>query len=256
MPLVKLKFQPGIDKEGTNYENTLGWSDSDKIRFRQGYPESIGGWVKYANNTFIGLCRSLLQWTANDGSNYTGMGTSKKLYVESGEGFYDVTPIRSSSTINANPFALVGSSAQVTVTDTGHGAIAGDYVTFSGATSSDGNITAAVMNQEYVIDSITDANTYIVTMSASAAGTDSTEGGSSVTAAYQISIGLDTTVIGTGWGVDTYGTGGWGTAATGASTDITQQLRIWSLASFGEDLIANIRNGGIYKWDASGGFYM
>ena len=105
MPLVKLRFKPGVDKEGTDYENTMGWSKSDKVRFRQGYPESIGGWIKYSANAFIGLCRSLLQWTANDGSNLLGVGTSKKLYVESGETFYDVTPIRSSSTINTNPFA-------------------------------------------------------------------------------------------------------------------------------------------------------
>ena len=253
MPLVKLKFKPGVDKEGTDYENTMGWSKSDKVRFRQGYPESIGGWVRYSANSFLGLCRALLQWTANDGANYLGMGTSKKLYVESGEAFYDITPLRSSSTINTNPFAITGSSAVVTVTDTDHGALAGDFVTFSGATSSDSGITAAVMNKEYVIDSITSANAYVVTMSATANGSDATEGGGSVNAAYQISIGLDSTVLGTGWGVDTYGAEGWGVAATGAATDITAQLRVWSLSPFGEDLIANIRNGGIYKWDTSAG---
>mgnify|MGYP003630517388 FL=1 len=254
LPLVKLKFKPGVDKEGTDYENTTGWSSSDKIRFREGYPESIGGWVKYSSTVFVGLCRSLLQWTANDGANLIGLGTSRKLYVESGETYFDVTPIRASSVINANPFAIVGGSAAVTVTDTSHGAIAGDFVTFSGATSSDANISAAVMNEEYAIDSVASANTYIVTMSASAAGTDSTEGGSNVTAAYQISIGLDTSVIGTGWGVDTYGAEGWGVEASNAGTDITAQLRVWTQVPFGEDLIANIRNGGIYQWDRSGGF--
>ena len=129
MPLVKLKFRPGVDKETTDYENTLGWSNSDKVRFRQGYPESIGGWLKYSNSAFLGFCRALLQWTANDGANYLGMGTSKKLYVESGESFYDITPIRASSAINTNPFALTGGSAVVTVTDTDHGALAGDFVT-------------------------------------------------------------------------------------------------------------------------------
>lgn len=254
MPLVKLRFKPGVDKEGTDYENTMGWSKSDKVRFRQGYPESIGGWIKYSANAFIGLCRSLLQWTANDGSNLLGVGTSKKLYVESGETFYDVTPIRSSSTINTNPFALTGGSAEVTVTDTDHGALAGDFVTFSGSTSSDANITADVMDSEYVIDSIVNDNSYKVTMSASAAGSDATEGGSGVTAAYQISIGLDTSVLGTGWGVDTFGAEGWGVASTGAATSITAQLRVWTLAPFGEDLIANIRNGPIYLWDTSVGF--
>ena len=253
MPLVKLKFRPGVDKETTDYENTLGWSNSDKVRFRQGYPESIGGWLKYSNSAFLGFCRALLQWTANDGANYLGMGTSKKLYVESGESFYDITPIRASSAINTNPFALTGGSAVVTVTDTDHGALAGDFVTFSGATSSDSRITATVMNTEYVIDSITSSSVYVVTMSITANGSDATEGGGSVNAAYQISVGLDSTVLGTGWGVDTYGAEGWGVAASGAATDITAQLRVWSLAPFGENLIANIRNGGIFQWVAANG---
>jgi hypothetical protein len=252
LPFVKLKFQPGVDKEGTDYENATGWFDSDMVRFRGGFPESIGGWVAYIATTFVGTCRSLFPWTSLDGENRIGMGTHKKLYVEAGGVYNDLTPIRASSTINTNPFSISAGSAVVTVTDTAHGALIDDYVTFSGATSGDGTLTADVMNAEYPIDSITDDDTYVVTMSATATGTDTTEGGASVVAAYQISVGLDTAVIGTGWGVDTWGSEGWGSASTNA-TDVTAQLRLWSHTSFGEDLVACIRNGKIYYWDTSGG---
>jgi len=253
MPMVTLKFRPGVDKEGTNYENETGWFDSDKVRFRGGYPECILGWVAYSANTFIGLCRKLLAWTSLSGTNYLAVATSKKLYVEDGGIYNDITPIRASSTIDNNPFAISSGSATVTVTDTSHGASAGDYVTFSGcAATGDATLTAAVLNAEYTIVSITDTNTYVFTASASSASTTSSVGGASVTAAYQISIGLDTSTGGTGWGVDTWGSETWGTASTGATAG-TNQLRLWSLATFGEDLLANARNGGIYQWDTSGG---
>ena len=197
MPLVKLKFKPGVDKEGTDYENTIGWYDTDKVRFRMGQPEKIGGWVKRTDDVFKGTARALLPWTALNGTEYIGIGTNSKLYIEDGSVPADVTPIRASSTINTNPFSIAEASAVVTVTDTAHGAVEGDYVTYSGATSSDGTLTAAVMNAEYEIDSITDDDTYVVTMSAAATGTDATEGGASVVAAYQINSGLDTVVAGT-----------------------------------------------------------
>jgi len=252
MPFIKLKFQPGVDKEGTDYENTAGWFDSDMVRFRRGFPESIGGWTAYITDVFVGTCRSLFPWTSLDGENRIGMGTHIKLYAEEGGVYNDLTPIRSTSTINTDPFSISAGSAEVTVTDTAHGAAAGDYVTYSGATSSDGTLTADVMNAEYVIDSVTDDDTYTVTMSATATGTDATEGGASVVAAYQLSIGVDTAVVGTGWGADTWGAEAWGEASTQA-TAITNQLRIWSLVNFGEDLVANVRNGNIYYWDTSGG---
>ncbi|MBT4084349.1 MAG: hypothetical protein HOE83_11250 [Alphaproteobacteria bacterium] len=251
MPFIKLKFQPGVDKEGTDYENTIGWFDSDKVRFRQGSPESIGGWSIFNRSTFIGTCRALLPWTATNGENQLGLGTHTKLYVEVGGLYFDLTPIRASSTINTNPFSITAASAEVTVTDTAHGAIAGDYVTYSGATSSDGTLTATVMNAEYVIDSITDDDTYVVTMSAAATGTDATEGGASVVAAYQLNVGLDTAVVGTGWGADTWGSETWGEAST--LYNVTTQLRLWSLDNFGEDMVANVRNGDIYYWDKSVG---
>lgn len=253
MPMVTLKFRPGVSKEGTNYENRIGWFDSDKVRFRGDYPECILGWEAYSSNTFIGLCRKLLGWTSLTGTNYLGIATSKKLYIEDGGTFNDVTPVRASSTINTNPFAISSGSAVVTVTDTAHGAVRGDYVTYSGcASTGDSALTAAVLNSEYSIDSITDANTYVITASAASASTSGSKGGSSVVAAYQIGVGLDTSVSGTGWGVDTWGSETWGTASTTA-TAVTGQLRLWSLTTFGEDLIANTRNGGIYQWDATNG---
>ena len=253
MPIVTLKFKPGVDKEGTNYENAIGWFDSDKMRFRGGKAECIGGWSPYSSSTFIGTCRSLFAWTALTGTNYLGFGTSKKLYIEDGGTYNDVTPIRASSTINSNPFAITSGSATVTVTDTGHGAEVGDYVTFSGcASTGDDDLTAAVLNSEYSIDSVTDANTYVFTASASSEDTGASVGGSSVVAAYQVSVGLDAAATGTGWGVDGWGSETWGTASSSA-TEITDQLRLWSLTTFGEDLIANIRNGGIYQWDTSAG---
>jgi hypothetical protein len=199
-----------------------------------------------------GTCRALIPWTSLDGENRLGLGTNTKLYVEAGTAYFDITPIRASSTIDTDPFSITAASAEVTVTDTAHGAVAGDYVTYSGATSSDGTLTAVVMNAEYVIDSVTDANTYVVTMSAAATGTDTTEGGANVVAAYQLNVGLDSAVVGTGWGVDTFGAEAWGEAST-AATDVTAQLRLWSLATYGEDLLANIYNSGIYFWDTSGG---
>jgi hypothetical protein len=252
MPLVKLKFRPGVDKETTDYENTIGWYDTDKVRFRAGFPENIGGWTPYSVSSFVGLCRTLLPWTALDASEYVAVPTSMKLYVENGGTYNDITPIRATTSLGTDPFSITAASAEVTVTDTAHGAIVGAYVTFSGATSSDGTLTAGVMNAEYPVDSVTDANTYVVTMSAAATGTDSTEGGASVVATYQINPGLDSAVIGTGWGVDTFGSEGWGSAST-AGTDVTAQLRLWSMVTFGEDLVANIRNGNIYTWDKSGG---
>ena len=252
MPLVKLKFEPGVDKEGTDYDMVPTWTDTDKVRFRQGYPEKIGGWTPYSNNTFIGSCRAMLPWTSLDGTNRLGLGTHVKLYTETGEEYYDITPIRLTASLATDPFSIAAGLATVTVTHTAHGAMVGAYVTFSSATSSDGTLTATVMNAEYIIDSVTDDNHYVVTMSATATGTDTTEGGASVVAAYQINPGLDSAVVGTGWGVDLFGSEGWGVAST-AATDVTAQLRLWSLASFGEDLVANVRNGGIYLWDTSAG---
>jgi len=253
MPFVTLKFSPGVNKDGTDYGNATGWFDTQLVRFRGGNPEKIGGWAARTTTAVLGTCRRLLPWTLRNGKEHVAIGTSQKLYVEESEEPVDITPIRASSTINSNPFAISSGSALVTVTDTGHGAYLGDYVTFSGCGSTgDGALTAAVINAEQVITSVADANTFTFTASASAASVTSSVGGASVVAAYQISVGLDVSVRGTGWGVGPWGGETWGEARE-IGGDVTLQQRLWSFANFGEDLVAGVYDGSIYYWDASGG---
>ena len=335
MPLTKLQFRPGINQEITSYSNEGGWRDCDKIRFRFGYPEKLGGWEKLTSSTYLGSARALHNWIALDGSNYLGVGTHLKYYIEEGGGFNDITPIRETTSAGDVTFAATNGSTTITVTDTGHGAVENDFVTFSGAASLGGNITAAILNIEYQIVSIINANSYTITASVAANSSDSGNGGSSTVGAYQINVGLDSTVGGTGWGAGLYGgvaagalettineggtfsasdttltvtsgTGiatndlilidneilkvtnvstndltvtraqsgteasthadgatvtliegnansdndyfGWGDASSGGLTTTTQ-IRLWSHDNFGEDLIINARDGGIYYWD-------
>ena len=255
MPLTKLQFKPGINRDVTSYSNEGGWVDCDKVRFRQGYPEVIGGWEKYSSETYIGTVRGLHNWVALDGGDLLGLGTESKYYVEQGQQFYDVTPIRKTST-NSITFAATNGSSTITVTDANHLAVQGDFVTISGATSLGGLVTAAVLNQEYQIDSVPTANTYTIiakdttgaTVTANAS--DSGNGGSGVDGVYQLNSGLNTGVGGTGWGAGTWGRGTWGSAAT---QTVATQLRIWSHDNFGEDLLMNPRDAGIFYWDKSDG---
>ena len=252
MPLQKITFAPGTNKENTRYTNEGKWYDADKIRFRQGNPETIGGWARISNNIFLGVCRSLWNWITLGSLNLIGVGTNLKFYIEQGGVYNDVTPIRASSTINNNPFALTASTT-VTVTDTSHGAITGDFVTFSGAVdigSGSTNVTAAVLNLEFQITVLT-ANTYTITLSVTpnaAAIAGSPGGGASVVAAYQISVGPEYQVPLVGWGAGGWGLGTWGNGVTS-----TIALRIWSQSNFGEDLVFNPRGGGLYYWDATNG---
>ncbi len=335
MPFTKLQFRPGVNRETTSYSNEGGWFDMDKVRFRFGFPEKIGGWVKNSVSSFLGTCRALHPWVALDGSNYLGVGTNLKYYISQGGGYDDITPIRattsagdvtfsaSANTLSANitasdvnisltsssgfpnsgrikigseilTYANVSSntlqgcirglngtvaashssSAAVTcatliVSDTSHGALENDFVTFSGAASLGDVIAANILNQEYQITSIINANSYqveartvstigsITTTSGLnetyvfATTSDSGNGGSSVVGSYQITTGLDTTIIGNGWGAGTWGRGTWG-----SSTSLSvagQTLRIWSHDNFGEDLLINVRDGGIYYWDNTNG---
>ena len=255
MPLTKLQFNPGINRDITSYSNEGGWVDCDKVRFRQGYPEVIGGWEKYSPETYIGTVRGLVNWTALDGSDFLGLGTESKYYVEQGQQFYDVTPIRKTST-NSITFAATNGSSTITATDANHLAVQGDFVTISGAVSLGGLITAAVLNQEYQIASVATANTYTIiakdttgaTVTANAS--DSGNGGSGVDGVYQINSGLNTGVGGNGWGAGTWGRGTWG---SGATINVLSSLRIWSHDNFGEDLIINPRDGGVFYWDKSDG---
>jgi hypothetical protein len=254
MPLQKYIFNPGINKEGTDYTAEGGWFDGNLVRFRKGLPEKIGGWVKFITASFNGTGRKLFGWTSLSGTKLLGLGTRTKLYIQSGANYNDITPIRSTTSAGDVTFGATDGSSSINVTDTAHGAAKGDFVTFSGAASLGGNVVAAVLNQEYEIDSITSTSVYVITAKDTSGATvtanssDSGNGGSSTVGAYQINVGLDVFVAGTGWGAATWGAGGWGSAS---SLSALNQLRLWSMDSFGEDLISNVRAGGIYYWDTS-----
>jgi hypothetical protein len=330
-----LKFRPGINREVTSYSNEGGYFDGDKIRFRMGFPEKIGGWEKYSPNQYLGSARRLHNWIGLDSSNFLGIGTHLKYYIEEGTTFNDITPIRQTTSAGDVTFSASNGSTTITVTDTSHGAVENDFVTFSGAASLGGVITATVLNAEFQIVSILDANTYTITSSVAANSSDTGNGGSSVVGTYQVNVGLDQVIGGTGFGAGTWGgvtngalqttineggtfsnsdttltvtsgTGisnndfilidseilqvtnvatndltvtrgqsgtdadthangatvflivgnadsdndyvGWGDAAT---VSVTTQIRLWSHDNFGEDLIINIRDGGLFYWDKS-----
>ena len=240
MPLQKIQFKPGVNRENTRYTTEGGWYECDKVRFRQGNPETIGGWTRISANTFLGICRSLWNWITLVGQNLIGVGTNLKFYLEQGGAYNDITPIRATSTINANPFAGNGTTT-VTVTDTAHGAITGDFVTFSGATGT----YASTFNAEFQITVLTDDTYTITTGSVIAAGN---YGGSSVVAAYQINVGPSIQQPLVGWGA-----GGWGLGTWGNGQSTPTGIRIWNQINYGEDLIYGPRNGGMYYWDASNG---
>ncbi len=331
MPLTKLQFKPGVNRETTSYSNEGGWFDCDKVRFRFGFPEKIGGWQKISGSFFLGTCRALHPWVALDSSKYIGVGTNLKYYINEGGGYNDITPIRlttsagdvtfdaSANTLASNAAAddltltltsasgfpnsgrikinseiitytgiatnvLTGCSrgqsgttaaahsssaavicATLIVADTAHGALAGDFVTFSGAASLGGNVVANVLNQEYQVTAVINANSYqvearevssinsITTTSGLnptyvfASTSDSGNGGGSIVGKYQVNTGLNTFVSGTGWGAGTYARGTWGSAATTVVT-AGQNLQIWSHDNFGQNLLINVRDGGIYYW--------
>jgi len=250
MPLQKILFKPGVNKENTRYTTEGGWYEADKIRFRQGNPEVIGGWEPLSAATFQGVCRSLWNWVTLGGDNLIGVGTNLKFYIEQGGLYNDITPIRATSTINNNPFAAVNGSATITVTDTDHGCVTGDFVTFSGAVGLGGNITAAVLNAQYQVTVLT-ANTYTFTASATANGSDvSPGGGASVVATYQINVGPAIPAPLVGWGAGAWGQTGttWGNSGTSTSA-----LRLWNQINYGQDLVYGPRTGPIYYWTASNG---
>ena len=335
MPLTKLQFRPGINREITSYSNEGGWFDCDKIRFRYGFPEKIGGWLRLSSTTFLGTCRALHPWVALDGSRYLGVGTHLKYYINEGGGYNDITPIRVTTAAGDITFAAVANTlsgdidavqtvipltsstsfpdsgliqigseqiryatvtgndlegvtrgvngtlpashlsgaavdcATLIVTDVDHGALDNDFVTYSGAVSLGSQITAAILNQEYQIVSIVDDDNYLIeartvaTISSItttgglaptpvfADSSDTGDGGASVVGAYQVNTGLDTTISGNGWGAGAWGRGTWG---SGASLLVSgSQLRIWSHDNFGEDLLYNVRDGGIFYWDKTSG---
>ena len=255
MSLAKFNFKPGIDKEQTDYSNEGGWVDANLVRFRKSRVEKIGGWVKSSTSSILGRARALHQWISLAGTRYLGIGTTLKYYIESGGSFNDVTPVRATTT-NGITFSATDGSSTITATDSSHGAVTGDFVTISGSASLGGLITAAVLDQEYQIASIPSANTYTFTAkdtdgdTVTANSSDSGNGGAGVDGAYQVNVGLDDYVEGTGWGVGTWGASTWGSST---SLSASNQLRIWTHDNFGEDLAINVRGGGIYYWTEDDG---
>ena len=276
MPLQKLQFRPGTNRESTNYGNEGGWYQTNKVRFRSGMPEKIGGWQKDAGSlspviggvttniiypstgTLWGVCRSMWNWVTLSGYNLLSMGTNLKYYIQNGPGgnFYDVTPLRETTAAGAATFAATNGSSTIVVTDAGYGGQTGDFVTFSGAVGLGGNVTAAILNSEFRITYIS-PSTYSITVSVVATAGDSGNGGASVVAAYQISTGGDVFTVGVGWGAGGWGgvtTGytstGWGSAAP-SGLGVGVQLRLWSQSNFGENLVFNPRSAPIYYWDTN-----
>ena len=242
MPLQKLALKPGVNRENTRYTSEGGWYESDKIRFRQGTPEKIGGWQRISAATFLGVCRSLWNWVTLGSQNLIGVGTNLKFYIENGGAYSDITPLRATVTLT-NPFTTTSGSPTVSVVDANGGYISGDFVTFSGA-SAVGGLT---LNGEYQLTIDTTAtNTYFITASSNASS--SATGGGTVSAAYQINTGAASVTPLTGWGAGPWSAGAWG---VGVPSDV--QIRLWSQANFGEDLIFAPRGGDIYFWDATAG---
>lgn len=269
MPLTKLQFRPGINREVSSYTNEGGWHDCSNVRFQKGFPEKIGGWQKRSFESYLGTCRSLHPWVTLDQDQFIGVGTHLKFYIERGGAFNDITPLRTTTAAGAVTFAATAGSARLVVSNTAHGAVLNDFVTFSGAVSLGGNITADVLNQEYPIVEIIDADSYYIEARVPAtlteitvdgqldptpvlaSASDSGNGGAAVVGAYQITVGLDTQVGGAGWGAGGWGRAGWGDP--GVDPIVQNTMRLWTQDNFGEDLLYNVRNGGVYYWDATNG---
>ena len=253
MPLQKLQFRPGLNREGTDYSNEGGWYDGDKVRFRSGFPEKIGGWARLSGEQFIGLAKSLWNWVTLDGSNYLGVGTSKKYYIEQGGFFNNVTPIvHTSANIAApdGPFTATTGSTSLTIVDSSYNPSAGDYVIITGATTLGGNVTANVLNTTFTVTSVVNATAYTLTLPVAANASDTGKGGATVTIEYEYPVGLDVAVAGTGWGSGPWSRGTWGSSFSGGVQD---QLRIWSNDNYGQDLVLAPRGGPIFYWEAVNG---
>jgi hypothetical protein len=248
MPLSKLVFKPGINRDQTNYASEGGWYDMDKVRFRSGFPEKLGGWTVNTVEPYYGVARSLFSWNTTDGGDPIGIGTNEKIYVAIGANLIDITPIRITYTHSTTPttdncFGTTNTLTTVTVTITGHGATEGAWVTFSGATGPVGGIPASDLNQEFKIFNVT-ANTFDITV-ATAATSTTTGGGTAINAAFQINIGDTSTTVGYGWGAGAWGRSSWGSSS---SVPIYTLPRLIFQDNFNNDLVFNISDGNIYYW--------
>ena len=248
MSLIPLAFKPGIIKEITPRSAQGQWVDCDKVRFREGFPEKIGGWQRMSSQTFLGTCRAIWSWATQGGIKLLGVGTNLKYYIASGGNYFDITPLRETTGAGDVTFSATDGSALIEVTDVGNAVSAGDFVTFSGAVSLGGAITADVLNREYQVQTALTADTYTILASVAANASDTGDGGAAVVGAYQIPVGATTTAPISGWGAGPWGEGAWGEGLPGV-----QALRLWNNANYGEDLVFGPRGGGIYYWDSSGG---
>jgi len=255
MAFTKISPEAGLVTDGTRYSAKGGWFDSDKVRFRKGFAEKIGGWARYVSTRFTGISRKIHDWVTDSGNAYIGVGTTNKLYVNQGATYHDITPVRLSATLGTDPVATVDETAVVTISHTSHGAVIGDYVTLASATATGGIGTSALNTTHRIValgapDGSDFDDKYRIVCNAQASSTVSAGGGSSVTASYKINVGLDEYVRSAGWSSGTWGSGTWGSAtAIGQQT----QLRLWSLDNFGDDLLACVRQGNIFYWDESAG---
>ena len=253
MPLQKLQFKPGVNRDQTNYTNEGGFYECDKIRFRSGYPQKLGGWLRFGDITLKGICRQMFNWITSFSDNLLALGTSKKVYLEGGGFLTDITPIRATfvSPATNNCFDTTIGLNLVNVNIVGHGATAGSFVTFSGVVGPIGGIPQAEFNTEFEITSITDADNFKITTTTSATSTTSNQGGTAIVAAFQINIGNDISAIGYGWGAGGWSRLGWG---SGALTPVVDIQRDWFFGNFDNDLAMNIRNGPIYYWTYNSSF--
>lgn len=245
MPLQKTILKAGVNRENTRYTNEGGWYECDKIRFRQGTPEKIGGWTAYSSSAFLGVCRSLWAWVTMQGQVLIGIGTNLFFYVMQGGIPYDITPIRYTVTL-VNPFTATNGSHTLTVHSVAHGAITGDYVLFSGASIAGlgGTITAPILTGQFQITYV-DADNYTITASVAANATDAagSPGGGTVVTQYMLTTGPAYESPLTGWGAGPWGYGPWGTGAASV-----QSLQLWNQYNFGENLLYGPSGGGIYYW--------
>ena len=252
MPLTKLQFAPGIDKQNTEYGAEGKWSDCDNVRFRYGLPEKIGGWSKVTQDGIIGAVRAVLTYSSLDGVKYAVYGTNKKLYAYSENNYADISPIRATGTGNITQFAVTDESSTVIVTDASHGALIGDFVTIATVSAAVGGITQANLQREFEILTVPTTDTY--TIEAPAAGT-STAAGATANASYQFNTGPATSLLGYGWGAGTWGDSTWDTSREGltGASGVLLEAGKWSLDNWGEDVLSQQFNGGLSYWDTSAG---
>jgi hypothetical protein len=258
MTMQKLQFKPGVNRDQSNYTNEGGWYAGDKIRFLSGQPQKIGGWVKANSQVLIGICRQMFTWVTTTPNNFMAVGTNAKLYIDAGSNLYDITPLQHTSTTlgaSAGPFTATSGSPILTVsysTDTAYNPEVGNYVTYSGATTLGGNITAAVLNATYgyeILTVDTVAKTYTISVTATANGSDTANGGATVTARYDIDTGSIDDTFGYGWGAGVWSRGAWG---SGTVVPVSIVQKDWFFDNFDDTLVANIRNGTPYYWDGNG----